>query len=67
MTTCRFRGVIEGFYGPAWSHENRLWMLEKLGSWGMNLYVYAPKNDPFHRERWRDPYPPREVREFSLD
>ncbi len=57
--------MIEGFYGPAWSHENRLWMLEKLGTWDMNLYVYAPKNDPLHRERWRDPYPARDVREFS--
>jgi hyaluronoglucosaminidase len=23
----------------------------------MNTYLYAPKDDPFHRERWRDPYP----------
>jgi hyaluronoglucosaminidase len=57
--------VIEGFYGNAWSHEDRLWVLERLGSWDLNLYVYAPKNDPLHRERWRDPYPPRHVREFG--
>ena len=24
---------------------------------GMNAYVYAPKDDPFHRTRWREPYP----------
>ena len=23
----------------------------------MNAYVYAPKDDPFHRTRWREPYP----------
>jgi hyaluronoglucosaminidase len=26
----------------------------------MNAYVYAPKDDPFHRTRWREPYPPEE-------
>jgi hyaluronoglucosaminidase len=24
---------------------------------GMNTYLYAPKDDPYHRERWRTPYP----------
>jgi hyaluronoglucosaminidase len=23
----------------------------------LNTFVYAPKNDPYHRNRWRDPYP----------
>ncbi|MBI3918882.1 MAG: beta-N-acetylglucosaminidase domain-containing protein [Betaproteobacteria bacterium] len=23
---------------------------------GMNTYLYAPKDDPYHRERWREPY-----------
>jgi hyaluronoglucosaminidase len=23
----------------------------------MNTYLYAPKDDPYHRERWREPYP----------
>ena len=27
----------------------------------MNLYVYAPKDDPYHREKWREPYPPQEM------
>ncbi|MGQ9515309.1 MAG: beta-N-acetylglucosaminidase domain-containing protein [Thermoproteota archaeon] len=22
-----------------------------------NIYIYAPKDDPFHRERWMEPYP----------
>jgi hypothetical protein len=26
----------------------------------MNAYVYAPKDDPFHRTRWREPYPAEE-------
>src|SRR5690606_16054186 len=35
-----------------------------LGAHGYDHYVYAPKNDPLHRERWRDPYPPRELAAF---
>ena len=54
------RGVIEGFYGEPWSHAERLRLLAELGALGMNRYVYAPKDDPFHRARWREPYPPRE-------
>jgi hyaluronoglucosaminidase len=61
----RHRGVIEGFYGEPWPHAERLWLLERLGRWGMNLYVYAPKNDPLHRERWREPYPSEAMHEFA--
>jgi hyaluronoglucosaminidase len=53
----RHRGVIEGFYGTPWAHEDRLHAIERLGAWGMNRYVYAPKDDPLHRARWREPYP----------
>lgn len=24
---------------------------------GLNTYLYAPKDDPYHREHWREPYP----------
>jgi hyaluronoglucosaminidase len=61
----RYRGIIEGFYGPPWSHADRLWMLERMGGWGMNLYVYAPKNDPLHRDRWREPYPAEQMAQFG--
>lgn len=58
------RGVVEGFYGPPWSHPDRLWCIERLGDWGMNRYVYAPKEDPLHRERWREAYPEASRGEF---
>jgi len=48
--------VIEGFYGPPWSNDARLEVIEFLAARGMNAYVYAPKSDPRHRERWREPY-----------
>jgi hyaluronoglucosaminidase len=59
------RGVVEGFYGPPFSQDARLWLIERLGRWGMNRYVYAPKNDPLHRDRWREPYPETTLREFA--
>ncbi len=55
------RGVIEGFYGVPWSHQDRLDMLRFLGTVGLNTYIYAPKDDPYHRERWREPYPPADL------
>lgn len=51
------RGTIEGFYGPPWSHEQRLAHLAFSAEIGLNSFVYAPKDDPFHRQRWREPYP----------
>ncbi len=57
-------GVIEGYYGPKWSHADRLHVIERIGAWGMNRYYYAPKDDPLHRSLWRDPYPKRELGEF---
>ena len=59
------RGVIEGFYGPPYSHADRLWLIERLGAWGMNRYVYAPKDDPLHRAQWRSPYPPDVLGQFA--
>lgn len=55
------RGVIEGFYGAAWSHQDRVRMLRSCGEHKMNVFVYAPKDDLYHRLRWREPYPPDEL------
>ncbi len=59
------RGVIEGFYGHPYSHADRLWLIERLGAWGMNRYVYAPKDDPLHRAEWRTPYAAEALKEFA--
>ena len=53
----RWRGIIEGFYGEPWSHGERLAALRLAGRVKLNSYVYAPKDDPWHRERWRELYP----------
>ncbi|MGH2945080.1 MAG: beta-N-acetylglucosaminidase domain-containing protein [Solirubrobacteraceae bacterium] len=57
----RRRGVVEGFYGPPWSHEVRLDQLDYYGRHKMNLYVYTPKDDPYLRAEWRRPYPDDEL------
>ncbi len=31
---------------------------------GMNTYLYAPKDDPYHRERWKEPYPENEWKDI---
>ena len=51
------RGTIEGFYGPPWTTAERLDHMDFLGDVKSNTYVYAPKDDPYHREKWREPYP----------
>ena len=58
-------GVIEGFYGPPWSHSDRLDMLRFMGRVGLDVYIYAPKDDPFHRSRWREPYPEDERQQLQ--
>ena len=57
-------GVIEGFYGTPWSHQDRIDMLEFMGGMGMTTYYYAPKDDPYHREKWREPYPAGKLAQF---
>lgn len=51
------RGYIEGFYGPTWSQESRLSVMRLMAKYGMNTYFYAPKDDVYHREKWREKYP----------
>jgi len=59
------RGVIEGFYGRLWSRTERERMIDFLGRHGYNLYVYAPKSDPLHRNRWQEPYLSEELAYFA--
>ena len=59
------RGVIEGFYGNPWSHQDRLRQFDFYGQYKMNTYVYGPKDDPYHRARWRVPYPEKEATQLK--
>ncbi|MBI2998579.1 MAG: beta-N-acetylglucosaminidase domain-containing protein [Deltaproteobacteria bacterium] len=57
-------GIVEGFFGPPWSMSHRAAMFQFAAKRGMNTYLYAPKDDPYHRERWREPYPESEWKEL---
>ncbi len=60
-----FRGTVEGFYGTPWSHAARLSQLEFYGKNKMNVYIYGPKDDPWHRDKWRVPYPEAEANRIA--
>ncbi len=60
------KGVVEGFYGPTWDLLDRLSIIDLLSYLEMNTYVYAPKWDPYHRERWRSPYPENILLELEI-
>uniref|UniRef100_A0A182QWE0 GH84 domain-containing protein n=1 Tax=Anopheles farauti TaxID=69004 RepID=A0A182QWE0_9DIPT len=49
-------GVVEGFYGRPWTTEQRKDLFRKLKQWGMDSYIYAPKDDYKHRAYWRELY-----------
>lgn len=59
------RGIIEGFYGPPWGSQARRDMILMLPEMRMNSYFYGPKDDPYHRELWAEPYPAAELKEIS--
>ncbi|XP_042174208.1 protein O-GlcNAcase [Oncorhynchus tshawytscha] len=54
-------GVVEGFYGRPWTMEQRTELFQREKKWGLNTYLYAPKDDYKHRMYWRDLYSPEEA------
>lgn len=59
------RGYIEGFYGKTWSTEKRHSVMKLMAKYGMNTFYYAPKDDIYHRERWKDFYPEAEYKNLA--
>ena len=57
----KVRGYIEGFYGTPWTHESRLSVLSCMAKNRMNTVYYAPKDDVYHRDLWRDLYPEEDL------
>lgn len=58
------RGVVEGFYGTPWTFEDRADILDFCRQNNLNSYIYAPKDDPYHRDKWRKPYPADKLKEL---
>ncbi|XP_013874525.1 protein O-GlcNAcase isoform X2 [Austrofundulus limnaeus] len=53
-------GVVEGFYGRPWSMDQRKVLFQWMQRWGLNTYLYGPKDDLKHRLLWREVYSPEE-------
>ncbi len=50
-------GVVEGFFGTAWSWRTRTDYAGFLQQEGFDSYLYAPKSDAFLRKEWQRPLP----------
>lgn len=58
-------GVIEGFYGHPWPWETRAAVVRAMAALGLETYMYAPKDEPLHRQSWRTPYPESTLASFA--
>uniref|UniRef100_A0A8C9YI62 protein O-GlcNAcase n=1 Tax=Sander lucioperca TaxID=283035 RepID=A0A8C9YI62_SANLU len=57
-------GVVEGFYGRPWTMGQRTELFKREQKWGLNTYLYAPKDDYKHRMYWRDLYSAEEAEQL---
>lgn len=58
-------GTVEGFYHKPWSVSQRTDLMAKMNRFGMNAYMYAPKDDHKHRANWKELYNDEEARELT--
>ncbi len=49
----QFSGYIEGYYGKLFSWSERHEMVKECADLGLNSYLFAPKEDYYHRVGWR--------------
>ena len=63
--TIKLRGYVEGFYGYPWSWDGRLKLMQDSSKYKANTYIYAPKDDPYHRAQWRELYPEDQLKELQ--
>ena len=65
-STSAMRGYIEGYYGRLFGWHDRSSILAEMAALSMDVYLYAPKEDPYHRFNWRTPYPSDWQDDFSV-
>lgn len=61
-----YGGVIEGYYGPPWAPVDTLHLISFIGQHHMNTFVYAPKDDPYQRDRWNQLYPSKSLNQLKI-
>lgn len=65
--TTEVRGVIEGYYGNPWSHEDCIDMCTYFDRNKMNTFIYGPKNDSYHHGNGVfTPYPEDQAENLRL-
>uniref|UniRef100_A0A8C5BCH1 Protein O-GlcNAcase n=1 Tax=Gadus morhua TaxID=8049 RepID=A0A8C5BCH1_GADMO len=52
------------FYGRPWTMEQRKELFRRYQKWGLNTYLYAPKDDYKHRMFWRELYSVEEAEQL---
>lgn len=61
----QYRGFIEGYYGIPWSVDDRISLMQFGGDFKMNIYIFAPKDDPYHNTKWRELYPDEKLADIK--
>ena len=59
------RGLVEGYYGNPYSEADRMSLFEFFGRNKMNVYIYGPKDDKYHKDKWRENYPEAEAAKIT--
>ena len=52
------------FFGP-WIFEDREDLIKFFGNHNLNAYIYAPKDELYHRNKWHEPYPEDKIIELK--
>lgn len=58
-------GIVEGFYGRAWTKETRIAYADYLSLAGMNTCLYCPKEDVYLRKHWTSFWPDEQWRDLQ--
>ena len=53
----RCRGVVEGYYGLPYNADVTKDLFRFMARYKMNTYLYGAKSDPYHIQKWAEPYP----------
>lgn len=61
----KYRGFIEGYYGIPWTTDERVELMRFGSQFKTNVYIYAPKDDPYHASNWRGLYSETDLAELK--
>ncbi|MGE5721017.1 MAG: beta-N-acetylglucosaminidase domain-containing protein, partial [Sphingomonadales bacterium] len=63
-------GIVEGYFGRAWSWQERLRVMQFAAAHDYSFFLHAPKEDSKLRRDWREPFHETELRalaDFAAD